>query len=228
MIQSFRAKEIAVTDIILRPFSSCCYDMSACYGNGIKPETEASADSSRSISALSRNISAIDADFCAAVIADARPGTAARCDKASFSVNGQWNGIFPWFAAHPRRIDSRIVSARGELILPNESQRGFSCPTEIQWTISTFIFFFVIRGNRVNRQVIKRQRRLNTLSALPDDLHPEVFVARRSAERIFSRRFYRQKMSAESIIVRRQFFVGSGQRHIVIRDRLRFCQTPPR
>ena len=223
---SFRAMALssmasAAADIIVRVCSSCCYNMSAFYDNGIKPEAPASADSGRMPSAYSRNVSALDEDFCAAGIADARPRVAAICDKASFSVNGQWNGFFIFIfvsALHIRRINSRIVAPCGELIRPNENQRGFSCPTEIQRTVALFLFAF-----RVNRQVINRQRRNETVA----DLHPEVIAARRSAERIFSRRFYRQKMFAESIIVRRQFFVGSGQRHIVIRDRLRFCQTPP-
>ena len=143
--------------------------------------------------------------------------------RLPFSVNGQWNGFFIFIfifvsALHIRRINSRIVAPCGELIRPNENQRGFSCRTEIQRTVALFLFAF-----RVNRQVINRQRRNETVA----DLHPEVIAVRRSAERIFSFRFYRQKMFAESIIVRRQFFVGSGQRHIVTHDRLRFCQTPP-
>ena len=231
---SFRAMALssmvtAAADIILRVCSSCCYDTSACYGNGIKPETVASADSGRISSAFSRNVSAFDEDSCAAGIADARPILAAICDKASFSANGQLNGIFIFIfvsAFHIRRINSRIVSARGELILPNENQRGFSCPTEIQRTVSVFIASVI----RINRQVINRQRRLNTLSALPDDLHPEVLVVRRSAERIFfllSLRFNRQEMG---VLVKGVIGIlyqrVAGQRHTVIRDR--FCQTPPR
>ena len=226
---SFRAMALssmasAAADIIVRVCSSCCYNMSAFYDNGIKPEAPASADSGRMPSAYSRNVSALDEDFCAAGIADARPRVAAICDKASFSVNGQWNGFFIFIfifvsALHIRRINSWIVAPCGELIRPNENQRGFSCRTEIQRTVALFLFAF-----RVNRQVINRQRRNETVA----DLHPEVIAVRRSAERIFSLRFYRQKMFAESIIVRRQFFVGSGQRHIVTHDRLRFCQTPPR
>ena len=79
----------AAADIIARVCSSCCYDTSACYGNGIKPEAPASADSGRMPSAYSRNVSALDEDFCAAGIADARPRVAAICDKASVSANGQ-------------------------------------------------------------------------------------------------------------------------------------------
>ena len=222
---SFRAMALssmasAAADIIVRVCSSCCYDMSACYDNGIKPEAPASADSGRMPSAYSRNVSALDEDFCAAGIADARPRVAAICDKASFSVNGQLNGFFIILsvpAIHPRRKNSRIVAARGELIRPNENQRGRPGLAEIQRTVAACRVSVI----RVNRQVINRQLRNETVT----NLHPEVLVFRRSAERIFSRRFYRQKMSAESIIVRRQFFVGSGQRHTVIRDR--FCQTPP-
>ena len=228
---SFRAMALssmasAAADIIVRVCSSCCYNMSAFYDNGIKPEAPASADSGRMPSAYSRNVSALDEDFCAAGIADARPRVAAICDKASFSVNGQWNGFFIFIfvsALHIRRINSRIVAPCGELIRPNESQRGFSCLAEIQRTVSAFIRF----ATRVNRQATNRQRRLNTWLSLLPDLHPEVIAVRRSAERIVSLRFYRQKMFAESIIVRRQFFVGSGQRHTVTHDRLRFCQTPP-
>ena len=215
------ARGLATADIV-RIFSFC-RNMSAFYDNGIKPEAPASADSGRSISALSRNISAFNEDICAAGIADARPSITARCDKASFSANGQLNGWNTVILRHLRRIDSRILSARGELIRPNELQRGFSCLTEIQRTVSAFIRF----ATRVNRQATNRQRRLNTWLSLLPDLHPEVIAVRRSAERIVSLRFYRQKMFAESIIVRRQFFVGSGQRHIVTHDRLRFCQTPP-
>ena len=213
------ARGLATADIV-RIFSFC-RNMSAFYDNGIKPEAPASADSGRSISALSRNISAFNEDICAAGIADARPSITTRCDKASFSANGQWNGCCVVFAAaHPRRINSRILSARGENIPANENQLGRPGLAEIQRTISAFIRF----ATRVNRQVINRQLRNETVA----NLHPEVIAARRSAERIISRRFYRQKMFAESIIVRRQFFVGSGQRHIVTHDRLRFCQTPPR
>lgn len=164
------------TDIIIRPCPSCCYDTSACYGNGIKPETPASADSGRIPSALSRNISAFDADSCAAVIADARPSITTLCDKASVSANGQWNGCCVVFAAvHPRRKNSRIVYARGELIRPNENQRGRPGIAEIQRTVALFLFAF-----RVNRQVFNRQRRNERVA----NLHPEVIAVRRSAERI--------------------------------------------
>ena len=143
-----------------------CTNMSAFYDNGIKGKAPASADSRRTCTAaFSRNISAFDADFCAAVIADARPSPAALCDKASVSVNGQWNGIFIIIsvpAIHPRRKNSRIVSARGEMIRPNESQRGFSCLAEIQRTVALFRFLFFFISIRINRQVFNRQRRLNT------------------------------------------------------------------
>lgn len=158
-------RAMAATDIIIRPCPPVATTRPLVMAMESNQKPQLPPIPAGIPSALSRNISAFDADSCAAVIADARPSITTLCDKASVSANGQWNGCCVVFAAvHPRRKNSRIVYARGELIRPNENQRGRPGIAEIQRTVALFLFAF-----RVNRQVFNRQRRNERVA----NLHPK-------------------------------------------------------